>query len=544
MTSVGLITAAMREHYPRAQGPDRTEGLHVSSRNGGSRLGTRFGPYELESLIGVGGMGEVYRAYDTAKERTVAVKLLRPDMAADPNFQERFRRESRVAARLQEPHVIPVHDFGDIDGVLYIDMRLVEGASLKDLLRSDGALPPTRAVSIITQVAAALDAAHGNGLVHRDIKPENVLLTADDFVYLVDFGIAHGGGEASVTKTGLVIGSCAYMAPERISGERGGPASDIYSLACLLYECLTGRAPFESGDLREIMGAHLFSPPPRPSIMRRGISRGFDDVIARGMAKKPTDRYATAGELTKAAAAAAEQPVVAAPPPAPPPPPPPNTRQFSAVDPNPARTGYQQPYVPPPPAPPKQKRLGKSQVALVVATVAMFAAAVVLAAVLVFSQDSGTAPQTRLAPPPPSTTTETVTPSPSNETTTTTTTPTTTPSPIGPPIAGVSGTDSQGFIGHTARCEPGSTPAAAIRTALSLAVICESNGNYTYRGERLRDGAKLQLANAQPSGSGFTVTNPVDGARYDVQPDMLTISSRSGVDSAEPALEYGSAQQR
>ncbi|HEX2214703.1 MAG TPA: serine/threonine-protein kinase, partial [Mycobacterium sp.] len=300
----------------------------MSARNGGSRLGTRFGPYELQSLIGVGGMGEVYRAYDTAKERTVAIKLLRPDMAADPNFQERFRRESRVAARLQEPHVIPVHDFGDIDGVLYIDMRLVEGASLKDLLRSDGALPPARAVSIITQVAAALDAAHGNGLVHRDIKPENVLLTADDFVYLVDFGIAHGGGEASVTKTGLVIGSCAYMAPERISGERGGPASDIYSLACLLYECLAGQAPFESGDLREIMGAHLFSPPPRPSIMRRGISRAFDEVVARGMAKKPTDRYATAGELAKAAAAAATDPAPAAPPP---PAPAPSTRQFSAV---------------------------------------------------------------------------------------------------------------------------------------------------------------------------------------------------------------------
>ena len=507
----------------------------MSSRNGGSRLGTTFGPYELHSLIGVGGMGEVYRAYDTEKERTVALKLLRPDMAADPAFQERFRRESRVAARLQEPHVIPVHDFGDIDGVLYIDMRLVEGRSLKDLLRTDGALPPTRAVSIIGQVAAALDAAHGNGLVHRDIKPENVLLTADDFVYLVDFGIAHGGGEASVTKTGLVIGSCAYMAPERISGERGGPASDVYSLTCLLYECLTGRAPFEAGDLREVMGAHLFTPPPRPSIMRRGIGRGFDDVIARGMAKKPTDRFPTAGELARAAAAAADQPP--APAPVPPPPPAPGTRQFSAADPNPVRTGRQRPYAPLP-APPG-KRIGKTQVALVAATIVMFTAAVVLAAVLVLTgQDSGSTPQTRLAVPP-STTTETVTPSPSDEAATTTTS--TTPTTSGAPIPGVSGTDSQGFVGHSARCEPGSTPAAAIRTALSLAVICETGqGSYVYRGERLRDGANLQLADAQPSGAGFTVTNPADGARYDVQPNMLTISSRSGVDSAEPALEFGS----
>ena len=197
----------------------------MGSPNGGTRVGTQFGPYELQSLIGVGGMGEVYRAYDTGRERLVAIKLLRTEVAADQSFQERFRRESRVAARLQEPHVIPVHDFGDIDGVLYIDMRLVEGASLKDDLLAKGALPPTRAVSIISQVAAALDAAHGNGLVHRDIKPENVLLTPDDFAYLVDFGIAHGGGEANVTSTGLVIGSCAYMAPERFSGGRGGPAA-------------------------------------------------------------------------------------------------------------------------------------------------------------------------------------------------------------------------------------------------------------------------------------------------------------------------------
>ncbi|HEX2402303.1 MAG TPA: serine/threonine-protein kinase, partial [Mycobacterium sp.] len=211
----------------------------MTSPQGGSRLGTRFGPYELNSLIGVGGMGEVYRAYDTVKERTVAVKVLRAEMAADPNYQERFRRESRVAARLQEPHVIPVHDFGDIDGVLYIDMRLVEGGSLKDELRANGPLAPTRAVSIIAQMGAALDAAHADGLVHRDIKPENVRLTPDDFAYLVDFGIAHGGGDPSMTTTGLIIGSCAYMSAERFSGGQVGPSADVYSLTCLLYESLT-----------------------------------------------------------------------------------------------------------------------------------------------------------------------------------------------------------------------------------------------------------------------------------------------------------------
>jgi serine/threonine-protein kinase len=510
----------------------------MATPNSGSRLGTQFGPYELQALLGVGGMGEVYRAYDTTKERMVAIKLLRTEVAADPNFQERFRRESRVAARLQEPHVIPVHDFGDIDGVLYIDMRLVEGPSLKDELRAKGALPPARAVSIVTQVAAALDAAHASGLVHRDIKPENVLLTADDFAYLVDFGIAHGGGEASVTSTGLVIGSTAYMASERFSGGRGGPAADVYSLTCLLYECLTGRPPFEAGDLRQMMAAHMFAPPPRPSIMRRGVSRAFDDVIARGMAKKPTDRYASAGALAKAAAEAASE--TPAPPPVPPPSPPQNTRQFSAVDPNPAATGYQPPYRPaPPPAPPRRNsRFGPAQVALLATTIVLFTAAMVLAAVLMFGDRGGGSSARSTLAPPPETTTVTTTPSPSAETTSTTTT---TPTTTGMPIPGVSGTDAQGFVGHTARCDAGSTPAAAIRTANSLAVVCESSpGTYYYRGERLRDGANLQLANAVPAGGGFDVTNPADGARYEVRPNMLTIRGNGGVDSAEPALEYGS----
>ncbi|MDW5611493.1 serine/threonine-protein kinase [Mycolicibacterium sp. D5.8-2] len=486
----------------------------MSTPKGGSRLGTRFGPYELQSVIGVGGMGEVYRAYDTARERMVAIKLLRPEMAADHSFQERFRRESRVAARLQEPHVIPVHDFGEIDGVLYIDMRLVEGASLKDVLRAEGALPPARAVSILRQVAAALDAAHANGLVHRDIKPENVLLTPDDFAYLVDFGIAHGGGEASVTSTGLVVGSSAYMAPERFSGERGGPASDVYSLACLLYESLTGRAPFEAADVRQVWSAHMFAPPPRPSIMRRGVSRTFDDVVARGMAKQPHDRYPTAGELARAAAAAADgapaaEPVA--------PVTPPSTRQFSTVYPTP-------PPMPPMPAvAPPARRFSRGQVGLVAATVVMFTAALVLAAVLVFSGGDTGSPSPRIAAPPSSSSEAPSTSSASA-------------------VEGVSGTDSQGFVGHTARCDSGSTPAALIRTSLSLAIICEtSDGDYYYRGERLRDGANREIQGAQRSGDGFVVTGS-DGARYDVQPDQLTISSNGSVDSAEPALEYGSAQ--
>jgi serine/threonine-protein kinase len=515
----------------------------MASPGVGSRLGTQFGSYELQSLIGVGGMGEVYRAFDTVRERTVALKLLRTDVAADPSYQDRFRRESRIAARLHEPHVIPVHDFGEIDGVLYIDMRLVEGASVKEELRVNGALPPARTVSIIGQVASALDAAHANDLVHRDIKPENVLLTPDDFAYLVDFGIAYGGGEATVTKTGLVIGSCAYMATERLSGKAGGPASDVYSLTCLLHECLTGRAPFEAGDLRQVMSAHMFAPPPRPSAMRRGLNPAFDDVIAKGMAKNPADRYASAGALAKAAADAArghQAPVIQGARPGPPP----STRQFPAVPPE-QYAPYQP--LPAPPAPAtqvKRARFSRMQMALLAGTIAMFALAGVLAAVVVFTGGTGSAPSTPLAAPPPSTTTITTTAPPTETSTTpstTSTTPTTTaPSTSAAPIAGMADTDSQGFVGHAARCDAGSTVAAAIRTASSLAVVCESSpGTYYYHGERLADGANLQLANAAPSDGGFDVTNPADGARYQVRPDELTISSNGHVDSTEPALEYG-----
>jgi serine/threonine-protein kinase len=495
----------------------------MGSPNVGSRLGTRFGPYELQSLIGMGGMGEVYRAYDTVRERMVAIKVLRPDLAADPIYQDRFRRESRIAARLQEPHVIPVHDFGEIDGVLYIDMRLVEGTSVKDELHGNRALPVDRAVSIIAQVAAALDAAHAAGLVHRDIKPENVLLAPGDFAYLVDFGIAHGGGEATVTQTGLIIGSCAYMATERLSGQAGGPPSDVYSLTCLLYECLTGRAPFEGGDLQDVMIAHVFSDPPRPSAMGRGINPAFDAVIAKGMAKNPDDRYASAGALAKAAAAAVHERPRPAPRPAPPPP---TTRQFPVLEPRPTATGYL-PH-PAPVAPAKTARFSKAQVALLAGTIGMFALAGVLAAVVVFSGGgSGTTPSSPLAAPPPSTTTVTSTASP-----------TTTSS--GTAIAGMSDVDAQGFVGHAARCDAGSTLAAAIRTASSLAVVCQTApGSYYYHGERLRDGANLKIDDAVPTDGGFDATNPADGAHYQVRPDELTILSNGHVDSAEPALEYG-----
>ncbi|WP_338757790.1 serine/threonine-protein kinase [Nocardia vulneris] len=264
-------------------------------------VGTRFGPYRLDRLIGRGGMGEVFEAYDTVKDRTVAVKVLAAKLNQDPVFRERFRRESHAAARLTEPHVIPIHDYGEIDGQLYIDMRLVDGENLRAVLRRDAPLAPERAVAVIRQIAAALDAAHADGLVHRDIKPDNILLTTDDFAYLVDFGIAQSSTSESLTADGSAIGSFHYMAPERFTSRLVTPAVDSYALACVLYECLTGARPFPAETDGEIMRAHLFEPPPRPSMIRRDVPAAFDEVIARGLAKNPNARYTCAGDLAAAA---------------------------------------------------------------------------------------------------------------------------------------------------------------------------------------------------------------------------------------------------
>ncbi|OBK28559.1 serine/threonine protein kinase [Mycobacterium asiaticum] len=273
-----------------------------------SRAGMQFGPYRLRRLLGRGGMGEVYEAVDTVKERTIALKLLSQQYTSDAVFRRRMQREAHTAGRLQEPHIVPIHDFGEIDGQLFIDMRFIEGEDLGALLKRAGALPPPRAVAIITQIAAALDAAHRAEVIHRDIKPENVLITGDDFAYLVDFGIAAAATDQQLTKTGTAVGSWRYMAPERFADDETTYRSDIYSLACVLYECLAGRPPYQAQNLSALMAAHLMHPVPRPSEARQDIPRAFDEVIARGMAKEPAGRYATAGELARAAKQALSAP--------------------------------------------------------------------------------------------------------------------------------------------------------------------------------------------------------------------------------------------
>jgi serine/threonine protein kinase, bacterial len=263
--------------------------------------GEEFGRYRLVELLGRGDLGEVWRAYDTATaNRTAAIKVLPPELAADPAIAEQFHREAAAAARLNNPHIIPIRDFGEIGERLYLDMELIEGRNLKQVL-ADGPLEPARAVYIIEQVAEALHAVHEIRLVHGDVKPSNILLDRDDFAYLVDLGIARLAPwyETRLTNSDNEIASWHYMAPERSGAREADPRADVYSLACVLYECLTGQPPF-AGDTW-LFAAHLSNPPPRPSVTQPGVPGHLDDVIATGMAKDPANRYATAVELAGAA---------------------------------------------------------------------------------------------------------------------------------------------------------------------------------------------------------------------------------------------------
>jgi serine/threonine protein kinase len=286
-------------------------------RGDGDRVqGTTFGPYTIEELIGRGGMGEVYRAFDTETDREVALKVLPPHLASDAEYLERFRRECRAAAKLREPHIVPIHRFGEIDGRLYLDMRLVEGTDLGSWLHDHGPLSPAAAVAVISQVASALDAAHAAGMVHRDVKPSNILLAGvpgDEvdpgsvFAYLSDFGIAGSVSDAAEdgstpTRTGTVPGSLAHLAPERFRGITADRRVDVYALACVLYQSLTGRQPFD-GDQATLVHAHLTVEPPPASGTRPDVPAALDRLIARGMAKNPDDRYPTAGAFAAAARA-------------------------------------------------------------------------------------------------------------------------------------------------------------------------------------------------------------------------------------------------
>lgn len=266
------------------------------------KIGSEFLGYRIEELIGHGGMGVVYRAYDLRLRRTVALKLIAPDVALDERFRERFSRESELAMSLEHPNVVPIHDAGDVDCRLYLAMRYVEGTDLRSLLHAEGALDPARALAICGQVAAALDAAHAKELVHRDVKPSNVLLDPSEHVYLADFGLMrrledHGVGPGE----GRSLGTPAYLAPEQIEGPSVDGRADVYSLGCLFYECLTGDAPFSRDSRLAVAWAHLEEEPPSASEHKPGLPDAIDAVIRKAMAKEPENRYRTCAELVAAA---------------------------------------------------------------------------------------------------------------------------------------------------------------------------------------------------------------------------------------------------
>ncbi|MDT5408079.1 MAG: eukaryotic-like serine/threonine-protein kinase, partial [Mycobacterium sp.] len=266
--------------------------------------GTPFGRYRLIELLGRGGMGEVWRAHDTLIGRTVALKVLPASYADDPQYRERFRREALKAASLNQRHIVTILDVGEVDGRLFVTMPVIEGRDLQALL-DGGPLLPQRAVAIIEQVAAALTAAHKAGLVHRDVKPSNILLAEDDFAYLIDFGIARAEGETGLTSTGLTIGTWSYMAPERFRTGHIEPSTDTYSLACVLYQCLTGKLPFPGTTFEQIALAHLMDVPPKPSVTDPArIPAAMDEVTTIGLAKEPALRYRSAAEFAAAARAA------------------------------------------------------------------------------------------------------------------------------------------------------------------------------------------------------------------------------------------------
>ena len=267
-------------------------------------IGSDFLGYRIEELVGRGGMGVVYRAYDLRLKRTVALKLVTPELALDERFKERFARESELTMALEHPNVVPIHDAGDVDGRLYLAMRLVEGTDLRALLAREGALEPARALAICGQVANALDAAHRKGLVHRDVKPSNVLLDANEHVYLADFGLTRHLEEQGLRAgEGRSVGTPAYLAPEQIEGKPIDGRVDVYSLGCMLYECLTGSVPFRRSSRLAAAWAHLEEEPPRVSELDSGLPPALDDVIRKALAKEPDERFPTCTALIDAAGA-------------------------------------------------------------------------------------------------------------------------------------------------------------------------------------------------------------------------------------------------
>ncbi|MFL5559843.1 MAG: protein kinase domain-containing protein [Gemmatimonadaceae bacterium] len=256
--------------------------------------------YDVERELGRGGMAVVLRAVERELQRPVALKVMPPQVALTPQSAERFKREARMTASLDHPNVIPIYRVGDADGLLYIAMKLVDGRSVDDIIRDQGALPVPAVIAILRGAAAGLAAAHERGIIHRDVKGGNILVDADGRVLVTDFGIARAMEDASLTASGMIVGTPHYMSPEQCAGRPLGPQSDQYSLAAVGFQMLTGAVPFDAESLPGVMQHHFFTPPPDMNAMRGGIPRELAAVVRRAMAKKPEDRYATTREMVEA----------------------------------------------------------------------------------------------------------------------------------------------------------------------------------------------------------------------------------------------------
>ncbi len=258
--------------------------------------GTMVAGYRIDGPLGEGGMGTVYRATQLSLERVVALKLLTPDLSGDPSFRERFRREGLLQAALDHPHIVTVYEAGQTEYGLFLAMRVVDGPTLKKLIQT-GQLGDRRTMRLLAQVADALDSAHAKGLIHRDVKPQNVLVGAGDHAYLADFGLTRGAADEGMTETGHFVGTIDYISPEQARGEIATPQSDVYALASVMYECLTGQVPYVRASEERVLLAHLAEEPPKPSDVRSDLPASIDAVIQRGMAKNPLDRQASCSGL-------------------------------------------------------------------------------------------------------------------------------------------------------------------------------------------------------------------------------------------------------
>ncbi|MFF8372095.1 serine/threonine-protein kinase [Streptomyces lydicus] len=331
------------------EGRDRSRERSTAPDSSGLR-GRRIAEYLLQDEIGRGGMAVVYRAEDLRLGRTVAVKLLAPELARNDTFRKRFTHESRVAAAIDHPHIVPVFEAGETEGMLYIAMRYVQGRDLAALLDRDGPLPLETACRIALQVASALDAAHAHDLVHRDVKPGNILVAEGtdsdrpEHVYLTDFGLTKKSlSLTGFTSVGQFVGTLDYVAPEQISGRPVDGRCDVYSLACVLFEMLTGGPPFRRDDDMALLWAHQYDPPPAVTGLRPDLPPAVDAVFAQSLAKAPADRYETCRGFVAAVRAAGRTPVPEPPRDAP------RTHALTQVDPGAASPSSWRGTAPPPP---------------------------------------------------------------------------------------------------------------------------------------------------------------------------------------------------